>query len=94
MVLWGCVLDMMLLRVFAIVYLELMALSLGLGILGSLKRLYAPLICKYLSSQRQYFISQLFMVLLGFALDVMLLWVSVIITLKLMALSIVLRGPS
>ena len=88
MVQFRCALNMMLLYVSAITALDLMTLSLGLGAPGAPKMTPCPLNGQISLIIVPSFISQLFMVQLGCALDMALLWVSVIIYLELMALSL------
>ena len=88
MVLLGCALYMMLLWVSAIIYLEFMALSLGLGAPGAPKTTICPLNTQISLIVASIFLSMQFIVRFYCALNMMLLCVSAIIALELMALSL------
>ena len=79
MVLLGCALDMMPLRVYATTYLELMAPSLDLGAPGAPKTTICPLNMQISLIVASIFLSMLFMVQFRCDLNMMLLCVSAII---------------
>ena len=92
MVLLGCALDMMPLRVYATTYLELMAPSLDLGAPGAPKTTICPLNMQISLILASIFPSMLFMVQLRYALNMTNLCVFATITLELMAISLGLRA--
>ena len=88
MVLLGCALDMMALRVYATTYLELMAPSLDLGAPGAPKTTICPLNMQISLIVASIFLSMLFMVQFRSALNMTLLCVFATIALELMAISL------
>ena len=92
MVLLGCALDMMPLRVYATTYLELMAPSLDLGAPGAPKTTICPLNMQISLIVASIFLSMLFMVQFRCALNMTLLCVFATIALELMAISLGLRA--
>ena len=92
MVLLGCALDMMPLRVYATTYLELMAPSLDLGAPRASKTTICPLNMQISLIVASIFLSMLFMVQFRCALNMTLLCVFATIALELMAISLGLRA--
>ena len=91
MVVLGCALDMVFLWVSANIYLELMALSLGLGAPGAPKMTKCPLNMQISLIVATMFLSMLFMVQFCCALNMMIFCLSAVMALKLMALSLGLK---